>query len=259
MPDIYKLAKKERIINYQSVFKGNDKLTNELYHNIKSNYFKINMHNGNIFVFQTQYLKKIKGIVDIVNFVNYNQLQSNEILNNSYTKFLTQIYLSKRIGYFNFDVNGNYTTTVFKQKVNRNIINNKINKYLYDFSIKCLFDKLPIINIGFNQEFNFYNSNDLKSKFKLSKSYFELTYDFLKNFELTCDYSRYSNSDSTYDTSKIALFYHKENSPWSFSFLVENLFNSEFKQFNKYTKYVIEDTKMYLRPRLIMFTMAYKL
>ncbi|MBS9766915.1 MAG: hypothetical protein KGV44_05180 [Flavobacteriaceae bacterium] len=56
-----------------------------------------------------------------------------------------------------------------------------------------------------------------------------------------------------------SLRYQKEDSPWSFKVEAQNLFNQKFKQENSFSSYIVSDTKTYILPRIVMFSIGYHL
>lgn len=100
---------------------------------------------------------------------------------------------------------------------------------------------------------------------KNDRLFVNLEYDFLKDFILKVDYSydNYENKNSaiknTFDTASASLFYQKEDSPWGFEINANNLFNVKFKQQNSFNSFLINDSKTFILPRIIMFKVAYKL
>lgn len=56
-----------------------------------------------------------------------------------------------------------------------------------------------------------------------------------------------------------SLFYQKENSPWAFEVAASNLFDVKFKQSNSFNDFLIQDTKTFILPRILLFKVIYKL
>ena len=55
------------------------------------------------------------------------------------------------------------------------------------------------------------------------------------------------------------LSYRKENSAWSYKVFSNNMFNTEFKRNSSFSQFLISDTKTFILPRVIMFSIGYNL
>ena len=82
----------------------------------------------------------------------------------------------------------------------------------------------------------------------------------------TGDFTSYSNYQNktllernVYEIANATLSYKKENSVWFYKIKAQNLLNAQFKQSNRFSDYLISDTKTYLLPRVIMFSIGYNL
>ena len=98
-----------------------------------------------------------------------------------------------------------------------------------------------------------------------SKLVVEFDYDFLNRFIFSFDYSYYTyqnkelNQNNTYQLSNSSLQYRKEDSAWSFKFNAQNIFDVQFKNSNSFSSYIISDSKTYIMPRVLMFSIGYNL
>jgi hypothetical protein len=81
------------------------------------------------------------------------------------------------------------------------------------------------------------------------------------NFDYTK--SNYQNrtlgQKNTYQIANATLSYKKENSAWSYKITAQNLFNTQFKQSNRFSDYLISDTKTFILPRILMISIGYNL
>ena len=62
-----------------------------------------------------------------------------------------------------------------------------------------------------------------------------------------------------YEIANTTLSYQKEDAAWSYKISAQNLFNAQFKQSNGFSDYLISDTKTFILPRIIMFSIGYNL
>ena len=64
---------------------------------------------------------------------------------------------------------------------------------------------------------------------------------------------------NVYEIANATLSYKQENSAWSYKIKAQNLLNTQFKQSNGFSDYLISDTKTFILPRIIMFSVGYNL
>ena len=57
----------------------------------------------------------------------------------------------------------------------------------------------------------------------------------------------------------VSLFYQQEDSPWGFEIKATNLFDTQFKQDNSFSTFLISDSKTFILPRIVLFKISYKL
>lgn len=62
-----------------------------------------------------------------------------------------------------------------------------------------------------------------------------------------------------YEIANATLSYKNENSAWSYKIIAQNMFNTQFKQSNSFSDYLISDSKTFILPRIIMFSIGYNL
>ncbi|HSQ45676.1 MAG TPA: hypothetical protein VLM44_02025, partial [Lutibacter sp.] len=68
-----------------------------------------------------------------------------------------------------------------------------------------------------------------------------------------------SNQKNTYQLANATLSYKNEDSAWSFKIDAQNLFNVKYKNYNSFSSYIISDSKTYILPRIMMFSIGYNL
>jgi len=128
-----------------------------------------------------------------------------------------------------------------------------------------LFDKFPTIEAGFEQSIGNYTSSNTTSKFITNQPYLNIDYDFLEGFIFSFEYENYSyenktsNLKNTYQIANSTLSYKNEDSAWSFKIDAQNLFNIKYKKQNSFSSYIISDSKTYILPRIVMFSIGYNL
>ncbi len=260
-----KLANRFYLQSYNSVFKGNETLENELFHTARLRYSRFSLYRGLMLFATANYSKKVKGFRNSVNFDGVNRFLTIDMLNNPNENWSIRGTLRKKIKKIRYNIEGSYSDSKFKQNVNNSFVNNRNNDYSFDVGIETLFDNFPTIETGFRKSIGKYTSSNSTSKFVTNEPYVTIDYDFLKGFVFNFDYTHYNYQNKSqginnnYNVANAILSYQKEDSPWMFKFTSQNLFNTTFKQSNSFSDYLVSDSKTYVLPRVVMFSVGYKL
>lgn len=263
--DASKFANKYYLQSYNRVFRGNENLENELSHNFRLRYTKFSTYRGIRIYAYANYSKQIKGVKNAVEYEGVNQKVMPFLLDNPETRWSFFGNITKKFKDINVSLGVRDNASKYIQKINETLKTNKANHFSYEFAAETLFDNFPIIEIGFRQSMGTYSLSGQEWKFVTSEPYLHADYNFLKGFIASFDYTAYRyknkslNQRNTYQLANASLYYRKESSAWSFKLEAQNLFNVEFKNRNSFSSYLISDTKTYILPRIIMFTIGYKL
>lgn len=263
--EVNKLANRFYLASYNSVFRGNENLENELYHSARIRYSRFSMYRGLLLNASLNYTKKVKGYQNTVNFQGINQFITYQLVNNAQESFNVRGSIKKRIDKIRYKAKVNYKKANYNQLINNLFVENLNENYSYDVGLEMLFDKYPSIELGYKQTIGNYTTSSASSKFISNEPYANLEYDFLKGFKVEADYIFYNyqnkttNLENSYQVSNAILQYQKEDSPWGFKLTGQNLFNTQFKQSNSFSDYLISDSKTYIMPRAIVFSIGYKL
>lgn len=264
-PTVDQLASNFVLSSFNSVFKGNSTLENQLYHSASLSYYKFSLFKGLNINAMAKYNKKIKqfktatqlqGIEQYNTLILFEQPENNWSLNGAITKKINKIRYKYR---------SNYSYNDFYQVLNSNTNKNISKNFSSTVSLETFFKKWPNFDIGYTKEFNTYEAFDNRTKFENDIFFLNLEYDFLNDFILKMDYSldAYKNKstdiDSRFENANVSLFYNKENSPWGFEIAVTNIFDTKYKQQNSFSSFLISDSKTFIMPRIAMFKISYKL
>jgi len=260
-----KFANQFYLQSYNSVYKGNENLENELYHQARLRYSRFSMYRGIMLFANASYTKKVKGVKNTVDYQGINQYLSPILINNPEERWSLNGNLRKKIKNINYKVGLSYNTSKYLQKINTNFEKNKSNNTSFNISAKTLYDDFPTIEIGFKQSIGNYTSSNTTSKFITNEPFINIDYDFLDGFIFSFDYTKYDYQNKTfsqknkYELANASLYYKKEDSAWSFEIKAKNLFDVNFKNRNSFSSYIISDTKTYILPKIVMFTVGYNL
>ena len=260
-----KLVNRFYLQSYNSVFKGNKNLENELFHTARLRYSRFSLYRGLMLFATANYSKKVKGFRSSVNFDGVNRFLTVDMLKNPNENWSIRSSLRKKIKKIRYNLEGSYSNSKFKQSINNTFVTNRNNNYSFDVGIETLFDNFPTIETGFRKSIGKYTSSNSTSKFVTNESYVNIDYDFLKGFVFNFDYTHYNYQNKSqginnkYDVANAVLSYQKEDSPWLFKLTTQNLFDTTFKQSNSFSDYLVSDSKTYVMPRVVLFSIGYKL
>jgi hypothetical protein len=259
--------------SYNSIFRGNENLENNLYHSVRIYFSRFSLYRGLILFTSLNYNKQVKGVRNVVQFDNdntnqslrINQFVTAQLFDNPSETVSGNIHLEKQIKNIKYKFDTGFDNNNYLQKIDGVIQTNKNRSYDYEISIETLFDKLPTIEIGFSNNIGRFTANNVMTKFNTFSPFLTLDYEFLKGFIFNFDYKQneYKNQSlnqrNIFEIANSTLSYKKEDSAWSFKIKANNLFNAGFKQNNSFSDYVISDRKTFLFPRVFLFSVGYNL
>jgi len=263
--DASKFANRFYLQSYNSVFKGNETLENNLYHAARAYFSRFSLYRGIMLFVNLNYNKQVKGVRSTVDFNDINQFLTVKMFDNPSEDWRGNIHLEKTIKELKYKFDVGFNDATYIQEINNTSQTNKNNGYNYEFAIETLFDNFPTIEVGFNTEVGKFTSSLNTSKFVTTEPFVTIDYDFLKGFIFNFDYrqSNYQNKTlgqkNVYEIANATLSYKKENSGWSYKITAQNMFNTQFKQSNRFTDYLISDSKTFILPRILMFSIGYNL
>lgn len=263
--DVSNFANRFYLLAYNSIYRGNELLENELFQTANFSYRKFSLYHGIMFLGGINYSKKFKGESTIVEFEDVNQFLTPVNLNNPEQSWSANLNLHKKIKNIKYIFSTIGSTLKYIQRVNSNVSTNTNNAINYKMAFKTLYENFPIIEVGFKQSFGKYTSSNQNSKFTSNEPYLNIDYEFLKDFVFAFDYEYYNyqnktiNQTSTYQLANTSVLYQKEDSAWTFKIDAQNLFDVKYKRSNYFSSYIISDTKTYILPRVLMISVIYKL
>ncbi len=263
--NVSKLANRFYLQSYNAVFKGNEFLENELFHSGDISYSIFSLYRGLTFLVRANYIKKIKGYRNSVNFDGINRFLSYELIDNPSENLSLNVNLRKKIKQIRYKLRGSYDTNNYLQNINNNFTTNKSTNYSLEFGAETLFNDFPLVEIGYKRTIGSYVSSNSVSEFITNKPFINIDFHFFNAFVLNFDYEYYDYQNeiqklnNTYELANASLLYQKENSPWTFRFEAQNLLDAKFKRSNSFSDYLISDTKTFIMPRVLLFSIGYKL
>ncbi|OIQ23680.1 MAG: hypothetical protein BM549_03090 [Lacinutrix sp. MedPE-SW] len=264
-PTVNRLVNNFILSSFNSVFKGNPELDNTLYHTASLSYYKFSLFKNLNINLSTSFNKKVKDYKNVTQLDGINQFNTQILFEQPEHSWNINGSIAKKINKIKYKLRMRYNYRDFFQIVNTEINKNISKNISGTLSAETSFKKHPNVEIGYKKDFNSYRSRGSISKFENNAFFVNLEYDFLNDFIFKADYNldNYQNKslniNNSFDNANASLFYQKEDSPWGFEINATNLFNTQFKQDNSFSEFLISDNKTFILPRIIMFKVAYKL
>ncbi len=271
--NITRFANRFYLQSHNSIYKGNENLENDLYHSARLFYTRFSLYRGLMLVGNINYTKRVRGVGNVVVIdednpdpsQKTNQFLTTRMLDNPAENIAFNGTLHKTIKKLKFRFDGDVELSKYLQNINSTNQLNKNNKYSFEIGVETLFDHLPTIDLGFKRSSSNFKSSGETSKFVTNTSFASIDYDFLQGFVFNFEYSRYNyqqksiSQKSTYEIANATLSYKKENSPWSYKIMTQNIFDTRFKRSNSFSQYLISDIRTSILPRIIILAIGYDL
>jgi hypothetical protein len=261
-PEAAKLSDRYTLSSYNTVFRGNALLQNEIFHAINLRYNKNTSYNGNNLWASVNYSQKTKTIRNEVNFSGINQFSTPILTNNPETTWRAYGNFSKKIKKIKLNVNASANWFNYIQKINNIETNSSRNSQTLGGGLTFSKKKWPYISIDYDKTFNQFKGLT-NSDFFQEKVTIDFDVDILKHFIFKTDFEAVFNTNgnqkSNFKTANASLRYHKKDSPFGYEISVQNYLNNEVIIDNSFSDFLISNTTTFVLPRIFMFTLSYKL
>lgn len=263
--DISQFANRLRLQTFNQLFKGNENLENELYHQFSLNYYKFNLFKGTFINAGINYTKRLKSVQNNTLLDGIDQINMPIYTGSPQTTLGFNGNFSKQFHQLKFTLSGNSTWSDYTRTINGLENHYTSQNSSYTFKTETKFEKLPNLEIEVRQSFSIFKSNSMRNEFMNLDPFAFLEYGFLKDFLLKIDYTYNYQENKTngeinhFQIGGASLEYWKEDSLWSFELSVENIFDVRYRVENSLTEFMILDRNIYVQPRTLLFKIAYKL
>ena len=262
-PEVSQLANRFTLQSYNLVYKGNALLENEHYHTANLRYSKINMYRGITWNAMANFNKKLKVIRNEIQIDGINQFNTPILRDNPETNYNINGSFSKRIYRFNLKLNAKLSWFNYLQTLNNITTSNDRNNQKIEIVFKTAYKKWPDFSVGYTKGYSQF-LGITKSNFQTAaiNSVFEVG--FLKFWTFKFEYNNLKNTNNNnqsnfYDIANTSLRYQKKNNPFGFELTANNLFNNKVKNDYSFSDYLISERTTYVLPRVLLFSVSYKL
>ncbi|MGB1296238.1 MAG: carboxypeptidase regulatory-like domain-containing protein [Flavobacteriales bacterium] len=257
------------LTGYNSLYRGNNLLMPSKSNTYQLDYVNFNRFynyniNGNLY-FSSQ--KNMTGS-QINNRINtkgiVSQVFSTENINETQNTYMGNLNFSKTKHKLTLNTSIRSQVTESYQIFENQNQNNSNASFNYKASIRSNFKGKPNVELGYSEDRQFYEQNNLRSKFLTKKPFIKVTYKFKKHWMFSSDYTynHFSTEGRTineYSGMNLKLKYHKNETPWTFQASVSNLFNDSEINTNNASGIIVSNTIHFVSPRFIWFEVKYKL
>jgi hypothetical protein len=261
--DVSQLANRYTLNYYNLVYKGNALLENEKYHNANLRYSKTNMFSGITWNGNLNFTKKEKTIRNEIKIDGINQYNSPILTNNPETNLGFNGSFSKKIYHFNLKLNTNINWFDYSQTLNNQTTKNERKSQELGLVFKTAYKKWPDFRVEYSKGFSQF-SGITKSNYQTDAVSADFEATFFKFWTYKLEYENLKNTNNNnqsnyFDIANTSLRYQKKNSPYSFELTVNNLLDVQKKNSYSFSDYIISEQSQYILPRVLLFSISYKL
>ena len=262
-PDANLLANRFSLQGYNSVYKGNALLRNERFHSARLSYRKMNMYRGITLFANANYTKKVRTIRNDVVLSGINQFSTPVITDNPETNWSLYGSFEKKIYYFRAGINTSLSWFSYTQTLNDITTQNDRSSQNVGVTLRTAKKDWPSLEVGYKKGFSQFNGLT-QSNYKTDAFNTEGSIEFLKNFVYKFSYENLKNTDDNnqtnfYEIANTSLRYQEKNNPFGFELSVNNVFDNQRKNSFSFSDFSIVNNFRYVMPRVILFSVSYKL
>ena len=262
-PEVNRMVERFTLQNFNAVFRGNALLANERYHSANLSYNKMSMYRGLMLFANAGFNRKVNTIRNTVELSGINQFTTPEQTNNPETNYRVNANISQKIYRFSLRLNTSLNWFDYIQEVNGIETQNNRQSQNVGLELRTAYKKWPFVKVGYTKGFSqFQGITDAKIQTDQFSASFD--YEIIKNVSLKLDYDAFTNQNianqnTFFDLATAQIGYQKKNSPFGFEISVYNILDTQFKNENSFSDFLISEQTTQILPRIIMATMRYKL
>lgn len=262
-PEANQLIERFTIQDYNTIFKGNNLLKNEKFHNAKLNYSKHDTYKGLFIFFDAVYNRKTRVIRNNINLKGINKLITPTLSYNPNTNIRFSGMLEKQIYKFRLLFRPTLRWLNYEQNINNEAVLNQRNSQHIALKLRTADKKWPKLSVSYKKSFKQF-SGLTNSSLSSNNIKFSSSINFLSYFNFKTDYklsyvTNQNNQENVYQIINASIRLKKRNSPLSFELFARNILNNKVIIQNSFSDFTILDSKTYTLPRMVMFSLKYKI
>lgn len=258
------LANRLRLVDFNRIFVGNENIENELYHFVNLNYSYFNLLNGNLWNASLSYINIEQSIrrSTVLNLIEqFDTLLYTDLPEINYNGF---VQYTKLVSDFQLEARANVGIARYQREVNEIVQEFSSASYGYTFGAQTNFKNFPNIDLHWKQDFSAFNSGVTQTKFVITAPSINIDFQLLDNlnFEGVYSYNHYKNQTTNdvdvFQIAEASLTYNKEDSPFTVSLGIQNIFDTSSKNVNSSNDFLLSDQRIFIQPRISTLRLAYK-
>ncbi|MDQ6469997.1 TonB-dependent receptor [Flavobacterium sp. LHD-80] len=262
-PTVNQLAEQYTLQSYNLIYRGNANLRYEQYHFATLRYSKMDNYRKFTLDAGLNFNQKIKTIRNEVVIDGINQYNTPILTNNPETNYSFNGSFGKDIYRLNIKLISNISWFNYLQTLNEITTSNNRNNQKVGIWFKTAYKKWPDFKVGYTKGFGQF-SGLTNSSFNTTTINSDLAIQVFPSWNFRLSYEAqeniYSSQQSNfYNVTNTAINYQKKNNPFFFELSINNFFNNKTKNEYSFLDYVISERNTYIMPRVILFTINYKL
>lgn len=259
-------ANRYRLESFNQLYKGNENLENEQYHQARLSlrtFSMLNNTHANIGLFYNKRRKSVRkttileGIDQISTSIYSDLPENNYSIFGSFSKnWWRTLTLATSINSSFYD---------YSRIINAEQIDYKNKNFGYSIQTSFKKKNYPYLKLIWKQSFSNSESNTYKSNYIITEPSAEFEYNFLRDFVFKADYAftyskqKQNKQKETYEMSNASLEFKRPNSLLGFEIRIENIFNIKYKRFHNTDQFMIYDQYVYIHPRTALFIVSFKI
>lgn len=257
-------ANRLRLQTFNQVFAGNPTLENELYHRLNLNYSKFSLFKGNFLNAGFSYNRRVESIRNTTAIEGIDQINTLILTSLPENNYSGNVLFTKLIGKYRLKLGANISFSDYSRIINDNQQGFNSNNYGYEFELSTRFKNAPNITTGMRHRFTDFKSANATNSFSNINPYIDFEYRFFKDFVLNIDYNytyfenRNRNEINRFSIGNASLLYNQEDSPWSITLEATNIFDTRFRNENSFNQFLVNDSRTFIQPRIVLLKLGYK-
>lgn len=257
-------ANRLRLQSFNQVFAGNPNLENELYHRLNLNYSKFSLFKGNFLNAGFSYNKRVESIRNTTVIDGIDQINTLILTSLPENSYSGNVLFTKLLGKYRLKLGANISFSDYSRIINETQQDFNSNNYGYELELATRFKNAPNITTGLRHRFTDFKSANSTNSFSNINPYIDFEYRFLKDFVLNIDYNytyfenRDRNEINRFSIGNASLLYNQEDSPWSITLEATNIFDTRFRNENSFNQFLVNDSRTFIQPRIVLLKLGYK-
>lgn len=262
-PEYSQFANRYNIQNFNAIYKGNEQLKNEQFHNTTIYYKKNDVFHSLMFSGLLNFIYKTKTIKEAIIINNTSQIITPILQKNPEKNISFNGNITKNIGQFILGLNTNLSFNSYTQILNSISQNVNQESKNYGVSLKTNNTKWPFVTLKYNKIIDKFSG---LTNFKINSDVFSVDFEYEINDNLIFlsdgNYQINKNNlgeNNFSQSANASLQYKPTNSAWIFEILANNYLDFDKQSSNSFTDFSITRQTTFVLPRIIMLSVNYKL